>query len=341
MDNKVNKRRLSNFLAYEWILVVVAVIAAIFVLEIIYSATGQGLTVGQKFNYYYDTMLQRNDMIDFHSSLKSPDGTNNNVFSYDVIECEYEKIYQDNDVLYARYEIQEVDAIFTDFTPAATPEQSVRLKTLVDHYDIYDLQSLFNDASDYLAQFLKEEHANKTVEQKRAVIINEGYLALDEDKIASHFRFRMKKDNRYRKEAKILEGILLEKGRIEKLCREVKDFYTILTCGQDIFYTYTRYQQAYDLEEFNGNTEMSQHYKGLLDSEKAAGRENLIYGIKLENLIPGDSEENVSKYFRLYKESTAKNVALCVFNQRANQPYLQFETISFVNNVIRQFSDII
>ena len=341
MDNKVTRRRLSNLIAYEWILVVVAVIAAIFVLEIIYSATGQGLTSGQRFNYYYDTMLQRNDMIDFHTSLRSPDGTNNYVFSYDVIECEYEKIYEDNDALSARYEIQEVDVIFTDFTPVTNPENKVRLQAVADDYHLYDFQSLLDDATDYLAQFLKDEHAGKTVAEKRALVIEQGYAQFDVAKIEAHFRQRMKKDNRYRRESDIQVGITLEKGRIEKLCSEVKDFYTILTCGQDIFYTYTRYQQAYDYETFTGNKEYSGYYKKLLDEEIASGRQNAIYGIKLENLVPAEGETNVSKYFRLYKETTAKNVAICVFNQKENQPYLQYETISFVNNVIRQFSNII
>ena len=37
MNNKISKRRLSNFLAYEWILMIVVALAAIVVWELIFS----------------------------------------------------------------------------------------------------------------------------------------------------------------------------------------------------------------------------------------------------------------------------------------------------------------
>ena len=345
MDNKVTKRRLSNFLAYEWILVVVVVIAAIFVWELIYSITGVGLTVGQRFNYYYDTELQRNDMIDFHATLGAQDGTNNHVLSYDVILCEYEKIYSDNDVLSSRLEIQEADVIFTDIVGHdSEKQQTIRLHTLVDKYGLYDFASLLNDATDYLSQFLKAEHSQKTIAEKRAVVLSEGYVALDEAKIENHFLTRMKKDNRFRRQAQKQVGVVLEKERFAKLCAEVKDFNTILNCGQDIFYnTYTKYTQVYQEMVDVGNKEYIDFYKPKLDQEIEYEKTNpkKIYGIKLENLVPDDYEENVSKYFRLYGKSTAENVVLSVFNFKDYQPDLQFETIAFVNNVVRQFSNII
>ena len=54
MDNKLTKKRLSDFLSYEWIIILVAIIAAIFVLELIYTVSATRITTGQKFTFYLD-----------------------------------------------------------------------------------------------------------------------------------------------------------------------------------------------------------------------------------------------------------------------------------------------
>ena len=54
MDNKLTKKRLSDFLAYEWILTIIIAVAAIVVWELVYTMSAVRLTVGQAFKYYYD-----------------------------------------------------------------------------------------------------------------------------------------------------------------------------------------------------------------------------------------------------------------------------------------------
>jgi hypothetical protein len=54
MDNKITKNRLSNFLAYEWIVIIIVCVVLIFVWEIVYTVGAVRLTAGQKFNFYFD-----------------------------------------------------------------------------------------------------------------------------------------------------------------------------------------------------------------------------------------------------------------------------------------------
>ena len=57
MDNKITKTRLSNFLSYEWILLIILTVAAIVVWELVYTMTSVRLTVGQQYKIYYDEEL--------------------------------------------------------------------------------------------------------------------------------------------------------------------------------------------------------------------------------------------------------------------------------------------
>jgi hypothetical protein len=161
---------------------------------------------------------------------------------------------------------------------------------------------------------------------------------LDKAKIDAHFLSRMKGDNRFRTAKQKEEGKALERARIERLCVEVADFKKVLDCGQDIFYTYTRYEQAYNNNRISKGYD-EQYFKQKYDKEKADGRENARYGLKVENLSGG--EISASKYFRTYGEESAKNVVICAFNFTAWQPDLQFETISVINGVVRSCSNIL
>lgn len=226
MDNKITKTRLSDYLAYEWILMIIVAVIAIIGWELIYTMAGVRLSVGQTFKYYYDeTVLSNNDAA-FYNMLNF--GKENSILSYDVIEITSEALTSDYNVLSVRMSVQEGDIIITDTAKGEEEGAQSRAEHILSNFPMYDLDSLYKDAKDYLSRFLKEGQTDPLV-----------YENLDENKIKNHFIERMKNDNRFRKEEDRNSGIESEKKRIKTLCKDVSDFGYILNSSDDLFYKHT------------------------------------------------------------------------------------------------------
>ncbi len=322
MDYKITKSRLSNFLAYEWILVIVVVIASILLWELVYSMSGVRLSTGQSFSYYYDDVVYGKNQIDFHNLLK--EGEEDSVLSYDVLEIKYEQM-QDNaiEILPIRLSNHEGDVIFSSTAEISQNEEDPdaykqrRANTLIDQYDMYSYEQLVEDARTYLKGFLSDETKNEL-----------DYNDLDKTLIEAKFEDRMSGDNRYRQEEKFLEGLELEYKRIENLCVQVSTLNELLQEHPELFYQYHKYEQTYKI---NG-----EDYKDYYDAE-----ETKSYGLKLDMLKNADDGKTVDAYFSVDGSGNATNGVLLVFNFLHYQPELQFETISFINMVIETFSDIL
>lgn len=329
MDNRLTKRRLSDFLSYEWILMIIMVVVAIIVWELAYTVGAVRLTVGQQFKYYYDQSISSVANGEFYNLLKDK-----NTFSYDVLEIESEALTADYNVLSVRLSVQEGDILITDSKEPdenATDKQ-VRAKMNIDNYSVYSLDKMLSDAEKYLGEFLKDD-APTDAELK--------YANLDEKKIEEYFLERMKKDNRFRSEEEKRAGVALEKERIEKLCAEVADFSYFLNYAKtertELLYTYTKYLQSWELSDVGSDNEKM--YKNAYENEVSEGRENVAYGINVEYLTGGNTDASV--YFKMQGADTAENVVMMAFDFYEYQPHLQFETISFMNTVIRECSDIL
>ena len=52
-------------------------------------------------------------------------------------------------------------------------------------------------------------------------------------------------------------------------------------------------------------------------------------------------KKSVSEYLKITDTNSAQNVVLALFDFGEYQPDLQFESISFVNTLVREFSDIL
>lgn len=299
MDNKITKTRLSDYLAYEWIMIIIVSIVAIVFWELVYTMAGVRLSTGQTFNYYYDeTVYSSNDQA-FYDLLKV--GKEDGTFSYDVIEVGSEALTSEYNVLSARLSTQEGDVIITDTLVADKEGAISRAEQLLTSYDMYDLDSLYANAHSYLSSFLKDGLTDPL-----------DYNNLDENLIEANFRDRMKKDNRFRKEEQKLQGIEQEKARIKKLCAEVKDFkYVLDNADSSLFYYHT------------------------LSEETGAKR----YAIRTEALTGG--ELLAGNYFKNRTDGTSAGIVIMVFDFTTFQPDLQFETVSFINTIVRNFSNIL
>lgn len=319
MDNKITKRRLYNFLSYEWIVMIVAVVAAIIAWNLIFTMTSVKLTVGQDYKFFIDETIDSSNEV--YNLLKTEDGKT--VFSYDVLKVGHETLFSEYNVLKERMSVQEGDLIITDCTEPAGDEEdkSVRAKTIIDTYLTYDFISLKEDAEDYLADLLKDEHINP--ENGTALADVTDYNNLDESKIEELFRNRMKRDNRYRSENQKLEGIALEKERIKNLCNEVKKFRHLLCQGDEYFLMYQRYEQIWN--------ELDDSVKERYENDKYRSKGTRPYGLKVGALQGG---ENPSKYFKKAGTDNSNDVVILVFDLKDYQPHLQFESIAFINAIV-------
>lgn len=317
MDNRLTKRRLSDFFAYEWIITVVAAVAAIIVLELIYTVAAVRLSTGQQFKYYMDEDLYVYDSStgDIYSLLGVKTGKNGKTFSFDVLSVEAENLSSSYNVLSVRLSVQEGDAIFTS---SLEKDGTVRAKSIIDEFSVYDMQSLLNSAKEYIAQFKGDGDS------------------LDENKIRDYFDKRMKGDNRFRTESEKEEGRQNEIERIKKLSLDVQDFETLMSVGEEkgLFYKYTKYEQS-------ATTVDDETYRAAYEKEKTEGRENFVYGFNMAAMTHAPErtdKRNVSDYLKL-SGGTAYGVVLVLFDFSAEQPDLQFECISFVCTLAREFSD--
>ena len=92
---KITKKRLSDFLAYEWILIIVFSVVAVIIVNLVYKVTSVDLTVGQTFKIYYDYDIYSGSAQKVASQVQGS-------LSFDVQEFTYEYLLEDDDVLYAR-----------------------------------------------------------------------------------------------------------------------------------------------------------------------------------------------------------------------------------------------
>lgn len=326
MDNKLTKKRLSNFMSYEWIAVLLIILAVVLVWEFIYSVSGVRLTSGQQFKFYIDQNVRSNTAELGEIIL----GKEEETFSFDVLEFDAEALTKEYNVLNVRLSVYEGDIIFTD--SVEDKNGASRAKTIVDSFSVYTYEELLNDGVKYLKGFLKDGETNCFI-----------FENLDKEKIKANFLTRMKGDNRFRSEEQKRDGVELEIERIKKLCKEILRFdYFIKVYAKDnpeIFYCYTQY--SYSLSVATKDADKKQ-WQQLVDREKEQGRENAHYGINVSALRNG--KRNVSEYVRVNQKDDAENVVLMAFDfydvKDAKLTDLQFETISAINSIINEFSDV-
>ncbi len=331
MENKLTKKRLSDFLSYEWIFMIIIAVCAILGWELIYHVSSVQLTTGQTFKYYYDETVVSVSNNEFIKEL-----INRQTFSYDVIRLNTEMLDSENNVLASRLTIQEGDVIFTDVKGIGKTETvnqverpvAVRAKSYVDSFSfkMYALDDMLEDAKNYLKDnFIKD---GQEIDASKVDDI------IDEVKLERTFRQRMKGDNRFRNEDQIKKGIEAERGRIKKLIANVDYFEKFINdpANQDALFKYTRFEQTYNRATTDASKEQYQEW---MSQEKEK-----IYGINIGALDEMGDGVDATKILQLRKpenegDKLSKNVVLMVFDFKTYQPHLQYESLSFVCSTIQ------
>lgn len=318
MDNRITKKRLSNFLAYEWILTLILVALAIFLLGLVYQVTSVQLTPGQSFKVFYDYDIYSNE-----SFLNIAD---KDVLSFDIYVSE-EKIQENNDLLKGRLAIEEGDIIFTSSVSEKKEEKAQAIKYIENpmEYHVTDFDTLLNNGINYLNRFVKESEKGNQNAWK-------SYDNLDENKIYANFLSRMKKDNRFRTEEQKREGFEKEKLRIKKLCSAINDFDYLLNeydkNRDKLFFTHEVNGQVktygidfHKLQEKNGKIPVNYVKRMVLNVDE-----------KGEPIL--DSSGNKTYYY------STEGIVVMAFGFYEEQPNLQYETVSYLTDLVRKFSNI-
>lgn len=322
MDKRITKKRLSDLLSYEWVVMIIVSVAIIAFWELAYAIGSVKVSVGQEFKYYYDQSIIVEEDAELINNLLEYE-----TFSYDVLKLGGEVLYSDNNVLLNRLSIQEGDVIFTDTLglneyqdEQKTIPKFVRAKYLIDTYDykIYSIGQMLKDATVYAQGFMYEGQP----------LLKEN---IDPLKIKACFLNRNGKDNRFRKNYEIEQGLELETKRIEKIIDNVEFLTEFIDNpnNESALFRYTRYEQSYNLAQ------NKEQYKELMEDEV----QNDIYGINIGALEGG---LNVSKimYIKGSADGQVKtdNIVLMAFNFLTHQPDLQYESLSFICSTIKAFT---
>ncbi len=310
-------------LSYDWIKMVVLVLAIIFLWILAFTIGSPRASKGQTFGIFY-----------FHGGdyRYSTDPTTlgenmqrEGVFSYDVLDFNVREIGETYaEILLTSNSVQEGDVMITVDHPKGIEALNSPFRILIDGYGeiFYDYYDLIADAKEYCLV-------------NGFVYANNGVYSLNEQKIAEYFAERMQKDPRFRDESsqRYKDGIQGEIERIKRVWNNAIMLEDCLTAHPEIKYSYVRYTQA-------GLVDAS-----ALDKELVANEKEKVYGINLGRL-KGSSQAVTNDFsYPTYDEdgkvtgSSADGIVLCVYDYYVHQPHLQFETLSFVNSIIATYSN--
>ena len=328
MDNKVNKTRLYNLFSYDWLKIIAVIVGIILCWEVFYALGSVKLTTGQYFTYYFDY-----DVVSGDSDAWTEFVNDDKFLSYDVLSKNSNRLMRINDILSIKLTIQEGDIIISQDKPVQPEDnfKNVIAMSRVDSGLIYDLDQLYADAKEYVSGFIKEGYSFDTLDLL-------GDDTIDLDKVSDCFTKRLAGDNRFRTPVQWQEGLLLEKGRIINLYKDVKDLGKYLTFDDSYFFTYVRYKQQYELSD--PNSSFTEDYKKKYEKELSERGEKR-YGIRLDKLEGGAGKTDITKFFKMSGESTAKYTMMMAYNFKKYQPDLQYETVSFMMGVVRATSTLL
>ena len=302
MDNKITKQRFSAFMHYEWIKIVALILCVCFLWRLLFIQLGSKerlLTNGQQFYFYYSPEIISDCPTNMTNLI-----SDKNALSYDV---QYTSVYQ-FDATYGAEQLNgwliigDGDMIITSDVPDeinGDVYSSSNFRSMVDKYNVYDLDKLMEDAVNYASQFMLNQANGFDISNINYEVVKTKFLE------------RCKNDKRFKTNSQKEDGIKLENQRIRDLFVDINDFAKLLT--MDIF---TNYQS-----EAKGDTVAKK------------------YGIDLYKLKGATGKTDITTYASLYAGEniapTAQYTVLAVFDFLRDQPELQFETISVINTLVR------
>ena len=318
MDAKITKKRLSDFLSYDWLKMVGIAVGFIVVWALVFTTTATRIIPSQSFGIYtYKGALGGAGYIRY-AEMED--------LSYEVIKIDAQdsmKTAGDDNILTimeTRLAVDEIDVAFTSdagegFYQYQTPEGETKKTTCLEDfiYRYYGYTYRLDGENGYLAGM--------------AAYLNtyygENYQTgeLDKAKVESDFLARIKanKDKRYKKQAEINEGIKGEIERITAYRNSLVEFYGYLEKGYISLTEKTLYMQNH------------------------SGEIQAVTGVYSINLCPNDKMKSLVDDVYYYVEDeetgdvkTAANMNIVLVREAEVESGFEYEKISFVNHIVRK-----
>lgn len=254
MDAKITKSRLANLLSYDWLKIIAAILAVVFLLIVFFTTIKTRAREEQIYTVYaYSTTDSVSNEDPDMKLLNGDDGgtfaedaLESGAFSYDILNVEYENLGSDSyseTIFTARRMAGQGTVLFVSdyISPDKDPEEVEPVSSLdllfLDATEGFalDTEQYLADCEAYLVRFFGEDWRGGT---------------LDEEEAEACFLARNEKDNRYHLASQKAQGIEDEKQRLYKL-REDYIFVTEKCFGTGV-YTHTEVALGGD-EEASGS----------------------------------------------------------------------------------------
>lgn len=320
MDARITKSRLGNFLSYDWLKIIAAILAVVFVLIVFFTTIKTRARNEQEFIIYaYSTtqsvsggdadmtLYNGADADAFADTLLS-----SGAFSYDVLQATYENLGSDqySETLFTarRMAGQGTVMLVSDYiSPGKDPEQAelgssldILFSGVTDEF-AYDPDEYFSECEQYLQRFFGEDWENGE---------------LNEEEAEACFLARNEKDNRYHFASQKQQGIEDEKERLYKLREDY------LFVQENCFDTglYTLAEVTLLVDDYREETTTGNY---AINIGALPALRNLVYHIVEEGETSVQSSEDIC--------------LVILKNPDRMESDLRFETVSFLRYLYEEY----
>ena len=330
MDIKINSSRVKNLLNYDWVKIILSVVAGIIVWSLLFTTLGTRLTVGQEFVFHVYEGVYTSGASSKNADMLV-DAKSKGYLSYDLLKFRVNDVtsagqYSANYMLSLKMSTQEGDVMIVSDGRAETEDadKNSDLPNLVNARYFCDVETLLTSAREYCVDngFITEN--------------SDGTWSLNEQVVEEYFlnkRIKGKGKGNYRKTyrtvAQKAQGVKLEIARIKGLYENYLYVSKAIEKAKDSGNDFLWYGEYYTYGNDNKVIEELTVLKP--------------FGIDLYKLNqPFVEEEGVPKvedswFTYANGKPTAEGLVLCVFDFRSYQPDLQYETLGFIRYVIEKF----
>ena len=330
MDAKITKTRISRMLSYDWLKIVIASVIAIVVWSLVFTMSATRITPAQQFtvfNYVGNAGFTGTEFNNLYSKAYK-----NGVFSYEVLELTQNDLATNKEyagtLMQARTAVEEGDVIFVADIGNPDTAQKDEKGAIIGYERTY-VQSLLWGYRAYFYELDPEKEGSFFY--KMEAYLDEFYTggwenegSLNQDKVKSEFRKRVKKDKRFKTEAQLLQGEKDDIARIEKYRDALEQFYAWLDEGIISFTTTTLSDGEMTIE--------GTYTINLCPDESTMGglKKYVAYYEKVVESADAETGETGKTHY----VQTAKNMNVGFFDFAGVEEGFQYESLLFVNYMI-------
>ena len=337
MDCRITKDRFKNMLAYDWLKIILSIVAVCLIWSLLFTMTATRITTGQDFYLVvYDGVINNsaNSSQDILDKIKKSD------LSYDVLNDTVMSVtsagsYSASYMLNLRLTTYEGDVMLIpsgrNGETAADSSESVSESASESDSDddATDIESLINNGYMYSFTELLSDAKDYCTRNGFVTVNDDGTYNFNESAMENYFRnVRIKRNSSYKKmyrnEAKIAEDVPNEISRIKAVWENTLFVENAVKEAKEADNDFLYYFTPYSVDNDNNKT-----YK-----------QNDSYGIDLGKLNKG-ADSDIMKVWYVSDGGdsyTAEGLLLTVFDFTSKQPDLQYETISFLRYIIENYS---